>query len=355
MLEVKSAIVGLVAVLLAPLAAVVAPPQAAAAVPVSGTIELAHDLRWALALEPDAVPELSDHELVSAAEWLWYWKNMGPAAPVEGGTEDFIRAGRKANAILRRLMARSPDDSRPYWMLARNNYDTGELLPEEAKERRAALYREMIEVTTTCVTEVDPRDASCWHFLAVGKGRLATTHGVLDAMFTADEVEEAWQRSLDLEPAYVAPNGDPMRANVLYGFGVFYRIVPEWWIVNVIIGTRGDIDKSVQFFREAARLQPYRVEIHKELAVALLCQAERNENPSAKREGMKILRGIVAGRYDVRDRRAFDSIDRRHAAELEAHPERACGYSRDGHQDVSREAAERSLKEQKESGAAADE
>lgn len=306
----------------------------------------AGSLEAALALTPAQAAAMSPDARVAAASWLWWWKHMGPAAPVQGSVADWIAAGRKGTAILRTVIRDAPKDPRAYWMLAEANYDIGELLPEDEVAGRTALYEEMITVARRCVTEVDPKNGACWHFYATGKGRLSTTRGLLDSMFEAKDVENAWLKAWELQPKDVLPNGDPMTANIAYGLSVFYRMVPDLWIVKLVIGTRGDIDKSLDYVRKASTIQPWRLELQKELAVTLLCRAEKKDDEENRAEGMAILRRIVAGEFDAGDPRAFNAIDRRHAAELLERPERACGYSRDGYEEVDMDEAEKRVRAQ---------
>lgn len=307
----------------------------------------AGSLEAALALTPDQVAAMSPDARLAAASWLWWWKHMGPVAPVQGSVADWIAASRKGTAILRTVIRDAPKDPRAYWMLAEANYDIGELLPEDDIAGRTALYEEMITVARRCITEVDPQNGACWHFYATGKGRLSTTRGLLDSMFEAKEIENAWLKAWKLQPKEILPNGDPMTANIAYGLSVFYRMVPDFWIIKLLIGTRGDIDKSLDYVRKALEIQPWRLELQKELAVALLCRAEKKGSEKNRAEAMAILRRIIAGEFDAGDPRAFNAIDRRHAAELLQRPERACGYSRDGYEDVDVDEVETRIRAQR--------
>lgn len=303
-------------------------------------------LQAALALTPAAAASLDVEGRLDAAMWLWWWKHMGATAPVTGGTNEWIAAGRKGTAILRTVIRDAPGDPRAYWMLAEANYDIGELLPNEDKAGRTALYEEMIAVAERCVREVDPNNGSCWHFLATGRGRLSTTRGLINSMFEAKTVERAWLRAWEVQPKDVLPNGDPMTANIAYGLAVFYRLVPDAWVVKLVLGTRGDIDRSLEFARKAVALQPWRLEIQKELAMSLICRGARKKAPADHEEGLAILRKIVAGGFDEHDPRAFNIIDKRHAVELLDAPGKACAYSRDGYQEVDMAEAERRLRSQ---------
>lgn len=308
--------------------------------------DIPHSLAWAIEVGPADLRALPVAEQIAAADWLWIWKHLNHTAPITGDTAAYIGASRKAMAILRNVLRQEPDNTEAMWKLARLAYDLGELLDPEDRETRAELYAEMVARTSRCV-ELEPTAAPCLHFLATGKGRAATTRGLLSALREASSVEgawlKAWQHAADDD---VAPNGDPLKANIAYGLSVFYRLVPDLWIVRVVIGTRGDIDKSVDYIRRAHALQPDRLEIAKELGVALICRGSKKKDEANTREGRALLQAIVAGEWDDRDPRSFGDTDRRHARELLDLPaSKVCAYSRDGYQEVdpdeAREAAKR--------------
>jgi hypothetical protein len=274
--------------------------------------------------------ELSDDDALQLAELMWFSTASNAKLTGAAGIARF----QKANDLLRFLIARNPTIPGAYWRLARNNFVTGEQLPEEAKTERLALYEEMIKYTTLCIEKVDPNDAGCRHFLATGMGRRGTTKGFLNVAFTAKHVETEWLKAYKLGSDYMSADGEPMMNNVRYGLGVYYRIVPDSWMASVLLGTRGDKKKSVDFFREAVVHQPFSTELQKELGVGLLCYGQDAKVAAAVEEGRAILKRIVAGDFDVKNQRSTDTIDKQHAKLLLENPKPACGYSRDGFQDT---------------------
>ncbi len=318
-----------------------AAPQSAAAAG-SVTMTQVHPLVFGLDLDVSTLGQQDAGRLFEAGDWLASWSLMADRAPVEGTSADFLAAKRKAKAIFAHLRGRQPGDAAILAQLAGVNYGIGELLPEDAKDERMALYEEMVEVAEYCVEQVDPDDAQCLHEWAVGIGRAATTRGVLASLFSAKDVEKTWLRALDLQPADRSLAGDPLINDIRYGLGVYYRIVPDNWLVRLLAGTRGDKSKSVKYFSDAAADTPNRLELQKELAVALLCYGDDEDDDASIQKGRSILEQIIAGEFDKTDLRATDEIDKVHAQVLlDSKPSRACGYSRDGFQDVSDESVEK--------------
>ena len=302
------------------------------------------DLGKVLAMTKAEWSALDDAALIQSADTLWYWVYLGAKAPVPFTPEGYKNALRKANEMMYGGLERNPKLTLAYWKISRNLYDIGDLLPEEAKKERMELYVEMIRLTTKCVTEIDPKDGGCWLFRATGIGRVATTKGIVNSLMQAKDLQNSFQKVIDLNTSYVDMNGDPIINDARYGLGVFYRVVPESWVVKFLAGTRGDKAKSVSILTEAVAAQPHRLELQKELAMSLICLGQDKGDKDLAARGNGILRGIVAGEYDKVEMRATNAIDKKHATDVLAHNDRACGYSRDGYQNVDDEALKKAQK-----------
>jgi hypothetical protein len=115
--------------------------------------------------------------------------------------------------------------------------------------------------------------------------------------------------------------------------GQFYRLCPDWKIMEWISGTRGDIDKSVKYFRLMVEDDPKRQEGLKELGVALLCKGYKQSDEAAKAEGRVWLKKAMAlpASYPT------DVIDQKQIPVILKRESEACGYSRDGYENLSEE------------------
>lgn len=306
------------------------------------------DASLAAALELPAAEfaQQTPERLNALGEWLTAWSFLGPASGIPGDTKAYIDALEKARLMFAQARKLAPQNAEAHWLAGEANYTLGELLPETAKDRRTKLYEETIALTRACLKNIDPDDAGCNHFFATGMGRLATTRGVMASMRSAADIEKAWLRGLKAKPKRVMVWGDPLFVNIQYGLGVYYRMAPDWWIMKVMLGTRGDKKKAVELFKAASLAQPYRLELQKEYAVALLCYGTNDDDAKALAEGRALLKRIIAGEFDAQDVRATDPTDKKHASEMLAAPEKACGYSRDGYQEIDREKAEEMYKKE---------
>jgi tetratricopeptide (TPR) repeat protein len=173
-----------------------------------------------------------------------------------------------------------------------------------------------------------PREPEGYLWQAIARGRIVTARGNLRAALYAmlGGRGPAWIEQT-LRTAVALPErfdffGDSTRGDALYALAQFYRLAPDAWYMSAL-GTRGDVDRSVELLREAVERQPERLEYHKELAVALLCRGSDQDRASAEHELRELLTLPAIT--------PIDAIDREHAQQLLARvPENVCGYSRDG-------------------------
>lgn len=289
------------------------------------------DLAWAAGLTDADVAALSAPDLLEAGKLLWASGYYEPDAPVKPTEKGYHEALGKARTLVQRAVKKDPALLEAAAILSLVDYDYGEGIDDD--DARLKIYDEMIAVSEACIKR-DPKYADCYHWLATGIGRRSTTVGVINSALKASQVEKLWRKTLALKPTTVLPNGDATMTNARYGLTVFYRMVPDSWFIKMLTGTRGDKKKSVEYAREMVKAQPFRLELQKELGASLVCLGQDTDDEALVREGVALLKDVVAGKFDAHDLRLTDDIDKRHSKEMIAKPDLACGYSRDGYQDL---------------------
>jgi hypothetical protein len=245
----------------------------------------------------------------------------------------------RSNLLLEQRLAQDPNDVEAVWRKARNVYSHGELLAQQgaSAEERIAMYVEM-EGEMAGALKVAPDHGGVLHWTATMMGRRATAQGVFQSLFLADDLERTWLKASNSSYRYrSAENTSSLPGDVYFALGQFYRLCPDWMLVKMLTGTRGDIDKSISWLRKGVKDSPTRPEVQKELGVSLLCKAERHDDNAAAQEGREWL--LRATKLPVQ--KATDEVDRLQIPVILQRPKEACGYSRDGWQDVSRDAYEK--------------
>jgi hypothetical protein len=231
-------------------------------------------------------------------------------------------------------LAKHPEDVDLYWHTARFMFEVGERFDRTDKSiDKVAWYEEMVRLFETGLRR-DPSNAHLLFGLGVAKGRLGTTKGVLASLFMAKDVEAAWLATASSSYRYSSLRGqEQLPCDAFLCLGIFYRLVPDSFVVELIGGTRGSLEKSISYLERSDRCGPRRIGTLKELGVSQLCKGEK-----AKDDAL-----VVAGRSTLLRARALppegdtDVTDIRHIDMLLANPKLACGYSRDGQQDLDEE------------------
>jgi tetratricopeptide (TPR) repeat protein len=238
-------------------------------------------------------------------------------------------------AVLEEHVRVHPDDTEALWRLSRALYEKGEVLAQSVPDsQRMPLYERAGELAVR-VEQLDPQNGMgyLWHGAAIA--REATARGILASLFSADDVERLWLKALTTKTTYRMDSGiSSFPGDVYNGLGQFYRLVPDWSAVEWIAGTKGDIDKSVYYFRLMVKDDPKRLEGVKELGVALLCKGYKQDDDAAKAEGRMWLNKArqMPASYPT------DVIDSKQIPVILSRESEACGYSRDGWEDTSEKA-----------------
>jgi hypothetical protein len=235
-------------------------------------------------------------------------------------------------AAARAKLAAHPDDVDLYWHVARFLFEQGEQFPRETPtSQKLSLYEEMTRVSEAGGARA-PNHAHLQFAWGIAQGRLATTRGVLRTLFVAKDVEQAWIAAASSEYAYRSiDGGEQLPCDAQLTLGIFYRIVPDSWVVKALSGTRGDLDRSLTHLRTADACAGPDIGILKEYGVTQLCIADKRHDTEMLERGRQTLNRAlrIPSRAD-----STDVLDHVHIRMLLDDPSLACEYSRDGQQDL---------------------
>jgi tetratricopeptide (TPR) repeat protein len=261
-----------------------------------------------------------------------------PQALDEAAVVEWLDARTKLNRYKELFAAVEPfvfQEKRPevQWRLARilvNYYEGYRDAPEKQK---LVAYQQAEDLCKKCIATA-PNTPGCYLQMGISIGRKATIKGVLRSLRSAGTVEAHWLKGLELskgKPQYKLDN-DLMEAHFYYVLGIFYRIVPDWWIVKVVAGTRGDKQKAIDYGRKSVELRPD-PSTWLELGAALMCRGGKEDDKAQYDEGVTWVTKVS----QVVPNSEIDKVDKKNARVLLAKPKQACGYSRDKFQDVESE------------------
>lgn len=240
----------------------------------------------------------------------------------------------QALVLSRSQLITSPQDVDLYWHVARAMYEIGERVQrDQATYDKEAWYAEMLDVTNRGLA-LSPNNPHLEFALGIALGRLGTTRGIVASIRYADDIEDAWMIGATSDYRYRSLGGEEiLPCDPIMGLGTFYRMVPDMWIVKLLTGTRGDLNKSLEYLNRADQCSPGRIEIKKELGATLICAGQRQHQPALVVQGIALLHQVA----DMPPTKPTDIIDVKHAAAMAADPDMACAYSRDGQAEVDAE------------------
>ena len=227
-------------------------------------------------------------------------------------------------------IATHPRDADLHWHESRFMFEAGELLDKNSGVDKVAYYQTMVD-TTQAGLDIAPTDAHLLFARGIGNGRLGTTKGVLSSLFLASTVEADWLAAANSGFTYSSSDGSEiMPCDVYHALGIYYRLVPDSWIVQMIAGTRGSLDKSLDYTTKAVACAPNRIHSIKEKGVSQICKGQSDRDDALIAAGKASLASVA----NLQGSSTKDKLDKKHSAMIIDDISLACGYSRDGQQDL---------------------
>ncbi|MCX7881918.1 MAG: hypothetical protein N2314_01715 [Brevinematales bacterium] len=117
------------------------------------------------------------------------------------------------------LLASGKTNYQRLWITAAGYYYQGEFYKTTPESRKASFLK--AKDYALLATQVNPQGAEGYYWLAVGYALWSKENGILDSLFYADDVLEALNRCIELQPSYFDGVPWAMRALV-------YDLVPGW-------------------------------------------------------------------------------------------------------------------------------
>jgi len=234
----------------------------------------------------------------------------------------------ESNRVLLRLVKLNPDHPDVYWKIAKNYYDLGERIPiEENRAKKLDMYVRCERYAKTGYDKnPDLADNAFW--MAVGMSQQAQTKGIASTILSdrglPSRIEAFYIKATQAtEYHYRTEDTDTVSA-AHFALGMFYRKLPESRAAEVLLRTRGDMDKSVEHHRIAVKMHPHNIDYNKELGVSLLCRGQRRNQPADIEEGKKYLNKAIS----LPAKSSLDRMDQADSKRLLEDHSLACGYSR---------------------------
>ncbi len=237
----------------------------------------------------------------------------------------------ESNKVLMGLVNNNSGHPDIYWNISRNYYNIGERMDiEKDKTGKLDMYVKAEEWAKKGY-EKDPDLADNAFWMAVGMSQQAQTKGIASTLMSdrtlAKRIEEYYLIATKAKNFHYVEENANTPSSAHFAIGQFYRKVPDFFVIKLLMGTQGDIDKSVEHTQKAVSMFPNSVEFNKELGVSYMCRNEGDDMEKAK----KHLNKVLALPADSK----LDEIDHADSKKLLADPSMACGYGRVQQEDMS--------------------
>lgn len=216
-----------------------------------------------------------------------------------------------------------------------NYYEIAEQLDvkkKTEKKKKLNIYKKMAKIAEEGI-KCAPDNGECYFMRGLANARYSTTKGILSSLFKAKGIEKDWLKAVRYRSDYVTPNGENLEASSNIALGVYYRLCPSFFLLKLVFGIKGDLDKSVLYCKKAFAVDPTRIEIVKEYGISLITRGLKNKDEKDIAEGKEYLKMVTTLPLCLKT----DPIDIKHSKMLLNDISLCPGYSRDQQQDISKE------------------
>ncbi len=235
----------------------------------------------------------------------------------------------EADLRLKEVMKNFPNEPRSYWLASKNIFFRGERMSQQQTEAKGALYEEGMNLMQKCV-ELAPQEINCLLHHGTMVGRWSTNQGLIKSARNGKTVERSWKSALETNQHYRFSSGNTSMAATHYGMGVFYRLVPDSFLMKLFFGVRGDIEKSIMHIQKAVETNEGQIELRTELTAALLCKSRRDDSDIDRIRGAQQADACMG----LKPNDTLDRISQNDCKRLKENPDLGCGYSRDKQQET---------------------
>lgn len=230
---------------------------------------------------------------------------------------------RRRMDIISELLTENPKWIDGYWLLATDTFFmSAELAFFKKFEEAKNLLNEGLQATGTCL-EIDKKQFLCSFFEAALIAKKASIDGIFSSLSQGKKVHDLWEDVIKAKKNIVFQSNVSLLGSAHYGLGLFYRLVPDFFLIDWFWGIRGNLDKSIEHHRLALRYDPENPCANLMLAVSLLCKANGDLASVEFQEAQHLLK-------KAEDSPAIDlaqQVCTQDVPNIRKHPDRTCGYT----------------------------
>jgi len=233
--------------------------------------------------------------------------------------------------LMAALSTREPKWIDGYWLGSDAAFQLGNSYsdPKDLGLARTAFERGKV-FAETCLS-IQAENPLCKFYLGVNMGKMASVDGIFASLRHAKKVETLWTDVVESPYNHRWSKAATLQGSGRYVLGLYYRLVPDFFLMKWLFGVKGDITKSVAMHRECIEFDGPNVCNKTMLGVALVCAGGKTFDSPDGKEGLRELQ--EARSYPVTS--ALYASCAKDLAALAADPRLSCGYETSRQQETS--------------------
>lgn len=241
--------------------------------------------------------------------------------------------------ILNKILGDRPRWTDGYWLKAADTFFmSAELAYKKSYDRARSVINEGMKATQTCLQFESDNDL-CRFFQAALIAKKASIDGILASLEYGEMLRDLWLELVKKNKNIVFQSNVTLLGSVHYALGLFYRLVPDFFLIDWLWDIRGDLDQSIYHHRQAVKYDPKNPCTNLMLAVSLFCKADGKKSTVEYKEALSYLdQARQSPAIDVAQQVCWQDVP-----QIRAKPNRTCGYTQAKYHE---EASEEDLKKQ---------
>ena len=249
----------------------------------------------------------------------------------------------EALAILEKVLKKHPKWLDGYWQIGSITFQLGSTYTEEKDHPIARKIFVKGEKATRKCLRYNKKHPLCQLMLGSNIGKIGTIDGIFASLSNAAEIERLWLAVSRSDYNFNFSKNVSMQGSVRYALGMFYRLIPDFFLLDWLFDVRGDIDKSIKYHRESIAIDGKNACATLMLAASLMCKSKGEKGEPSTREGMNLLAETKAAKTD----NITIQVCVRDAQKLMDNPSNGCGYTTAKQQETDEEAFKRQQEKDK--------
>jgi tetratricopeptide (TPR) repeat protein len=210
-----------------------------------------------------------------------------------------------------------------YWMLATDAFFLGtQYAFDENYDGAEEVLNRGLKATEKCL-KAAPDHELCRFFSAALLAKVASVQGIFSSLENGQKVRDQWLEVIASgKNIFFRPNVS-LQGSAYYGLGLFFRLVPDFFLVEWLWGIRGNLDRSIAYHRKAAELDASNPCANLMLAVAMMCKNGNQTDTELYSEALTF--------FDLAQKQSAIDISQKiciqDAPKLKENPDKTCGYT----------------------------